>query len=187
MINEKLLAETTAAAPAGDLYVFTYGSLMWRPEFRYQKKQPARVFGYSRRCAVFSYYYRGTPEQPGLVLGLDVGGSCNGLCYRVAAAQKAQVTRYLFKREMFADVYYPRYVRVRLPSGKVQTALTFVVRREGSQYAAPMADPAAVKIIRRAAGVGGANSEYFHSTRHHLQEVGSASPLLERLCALLTE
>lgn len=186
MINEKLLQRTIAAAPAGDLYVFGYGSLMWRPGFRAGDKQCGRVFGYHRRCAVWSYHYRGTPRRPGLVLGLDAGGSCNGVCYRVAAKDKARVIRYLFKREMFADVYHPHYVHVHgLDNGRRERALTFIVRRSGSQYAAPMADAAAAEIIRRSCGAGGSNRDYMHNTRRHLQQLGLTCPMLTRLCRLL--
>lgn len=185
-VDEKQLADTIRRAPAGDLYVFGYGSLMWRPGFAYKEALPARVFGYCRRCAVYSNHYRGTPARPGLVLGLDAGGSCNGMVYRAPAAKKAQIIRYLFKREMFAQVYVPRYVSVACGRGR-RRALTFIVRRECGQYAAPMPDAQAAAIIRRARGSGGSNRDYFINTHNRLHQMGMRCPMVERLCELLAE
>lgn len=184
--NQQLLADTLRAAPAGDLYVFAYGSLMWRPGFAYRSAVNARVFGYNRRCAVRSTHYRGTPRRPGLALGLDGGGSCGGVLYRVAARDKAAVVRYLFAREMFADAYHPRYVAA-VAGRQRRRALTFVVRRGGPHYSAPMPLAAAASVIRKARGAGGANSDYFHNTRRCLQQRGIVSPMLARLCRLLEE
>ena len=184
-VDEVLLADTIARAPAGALYVFGYGSLMWRPGFAHLGCAPARVQGYGRRCAVYSTHYRGTPAFPGLVLGLDAGGCCNGVLYRTAAARKAQTIRYLFRREMFAQVYVPKFVTVHRPRGAPVQALTFVVRRDGAQYAAPMPEEDAAAIIRRARGSGGSNRDYFLNTLRHLRALDMPSPMLERLCRLL--
>src|SRR5215831_18456183 len=97
-----------------DLWVFGYGSLMWRPEFAYEEAQPARLVGYRRCFCIYSVYHRGTHERPGLVLGLDRGGACEGIAYRVAAARAAETTRYLRLREQVYGVYRERHLPVEL-------------------------------------------------------------------------
>ena len=137
-LTEKSLQETRRAVGCGDLYVFGYGSLMWRPGFRFIECSVARIYGYHRRLAVCSWHYRGTPQKPGLVFGLDKGGSCYGMLYRVATKNKGRILRYLFRREMFANVYMPRFVAA--SPGRREgrtTALVFVVRRDSPNYAPP--------------------------------------------------
>ena len=201
MISEAALAaalsETLRAAGSGALYVFGYGSLAWRPGFRWRERWGARVFGWSRRLCVRSLHYRGTPERPGLVFGLDAGGSCAGTVYRVSAGDKAEVARYLFRREMFMNVYRPRFVTARplagaVPGGKAGEggagaggvgvrALTFVARRDHSQYSPPLPEEETLRIIRGARGKGGGNREYILNTVEHLRELGVSCPGLERL------
>ena len=181
-----MLAETLRAAGPGRLHVFAYGSLAWRPGFPFQKQWPALVRGYARRLCVRSFHYRGTPAKPGLVFGLDAGGACAGIVFRVAAADKIQAARYLFRREMFANVYRPCFVTARPPRGsdgkaKAVRALTFVARRESPHYAPPMPEADAVKIIRACRGVGGGNREYILNTLSHLRARGVSCPALERL------
>ena len=195
---EAMLAETLRAAGAGDLHVFAYGSLAWRPGFSFRSRWAAAVRGYARRLCVRSSHYRGTPEKPGLVFGLDAGGSCVGAVFRVAAKEKGEVARYLFRREMFANVYHPRFVIARPLARKggadgkggrekrgAVRALTFVARRDHPQYAPPMPEEDALRIIRACRGAGGGNREYVLNTLSHLREMGVSCPGLERLGRLL--
>lgn len=184
MINENLLTSTLRAAPPGDLHVFAYGSLMWRPDFPHAAAVRGRVWGYRRRLAVWSFHYRGTLERPGLAFGLDAGGSCGGTLYLVRAAHRRRVMRRLFEREMLTDIYTPLFLPV-AAAGKTRTALVFVVNRRSAQYAPPLPDAQVVKIIRTAAGVGGANVDYVRNTYRRMTELGIASPALARLCRLL--
>ena len=186
---ETMLSETLRQAGGGDLHVFAYGSLAWRPGFPFKKQWPAAIRGYARRLCIRSFHYRGTPEKPGLVFGLDAGGSCAGAAFQVAAADKTEVARYLFRREMFANVYRPRFVTAR-PLGEKSgaagkkgavRALTFVARREHPQYAPPMPEEEMARIIRVCRGAGGGNREYILNTLSHLRQMGVSCPALERL------
>lgn len=154
------------------LWVFGYGSLMWNPGFEHEARHIAVVHGLHRRLCVSSIRYRGTPEQPGLVLGLDKGGSCRGYAFRVAARDKQQVAAYLEEREMFSAVYKPVFVRVRLPEGRCERALTFRVKREHPQYTPPMCEIKAAERVARSRGLRGCNPEYVLNTLAELRRNG---------------
>src|SRR3954468_20431888 len=109
-----------------DLWVFAYGSLMWRPGFSYVERTPARLIGYHRALCVLSHVHRGTPERPGLVLGLDRGGRCHGVAFRVAASEAAATLAYLREREQVTSVYIERGLPVRLRDGGEIRALAYV-------------------------------------------------------------
>src|SRR3974390_225676 len=89
----------------GDLWVFGYGSLIWRPGFEFIEQVQARLIGEHRALCVYSFDHRGTPERPGLVLGLDRGGACRGIAFRVTASKRAEVVAYLRAREQTTNVY----------------------------------------------------------------------------------
>ncbi len=134
----------TAASPPlssdGQLYVFGYGSLIWRPGFAHDQAHPALLRGFHRRFCLWSRLYRGTPEAPGLVLGLDRGGACRGVAFRVPAAQARAVLAYLEERENPAGetVYHRRVLPVRLlDSGRCVTAITYVANRAHQAYCRP--------------------------------------------------
>ena len=95
-----------AAPPDGDLWVFGYGSLMWRPDFEFVEQVPARLIGAHRALCVYSFDHRGTVERPGLVLGLDHGGACRGIAFRVAASRRGATVAYLRAREQTTNVYH---------------------------------------------------------------------------------
>src|SRR5271168_675067 len=118
------------SAPANeDLWVFGYGSLMWRPGFEHLERVPARLTGLHRGLCVYSFVHRGTPEKPGLVLGLDLGGACRGIAYRVAAERRQATLEYLRGREQVTMVYRETMRQVALAShpARTVTALVYVV------------------------------------------------------------
>src|ERR1700761_1500425 len=128
---------TTAEQDSGDLWVFGYGSLMWRPGFAYLERVPARLVGMHRALCVYSFVHRGTPERPGLVLGLDRGGMCRGIAYRVAAPAWMATIEYLRGREQVTTVYLETMRQITLEEHERRRvrALCYIVDRSHVQYA----------------------------------------------------
>lgn len=179
------------ALPDGDLWVFAYGSLLWRPGFEFTDRQPARLFGYHRSLCAWSHTHRGTQQQPGMVLGLDNGGSCCGCVYRIDAALKQQISEYLFAREMPTPLYraviHP--VRLHQPDSdgdtQVVDALTFVVNHKSPQYAGKIAPKQAADSVRDATGISGSSRDYLLNTIEHLDQLGLHDEHLSQIAALL--
>ena len=165
-------------------WVFAYGSLMWNPGFPFVEKSPATVTGYHRAFCVYSIEYRGTVERPGLVLGLDRGGACRCLAFRVAPEQADAVRAYLYERELSYPVYEPKQLSARLagpPTGRTVMAEAFVVNRRHSSYAGKLAPAEVAAIIRGASGNRGTNRDYLENTVQHLESLGIAEGPLHRL------
>jgi cation transport protein ChaC len=171
-----------------DLWVFGYGSLMWRPGFEYEERRPALLRGYHRSFCVFSHVHRGTPERPGLVFGLDAGGACRGVAFRVGAARADETRRYLQAREQVTSVYVEAVKGVELTDDKRRTeALCFVVDRRHPQYAGQLAFERQVELIAAGEGSSGKNPDYLESTLRHLREAGLADRELSRLWRAVEE
>lgn len=168
-----------------ELWVFAYGSLIWRPDFPYLERRNARLIGAHRALCVYSWVYRGTPEHPGLVLGLDRGGMCRGLAYRVAADERDNVIAYLREREQVTPVYLERMREVRFDDGAGASALTYVVDRRSGQYAGKLDADTQFRIVAEASGRSGPNRDYVINTAEHLAELGIPDPLLAGLAARL--
>jgi cation transport protein ChaC len=169
-----------------DLWVFGYGSLMWRPGFVWEEARRARLNGYRRCFCIYSVHHRGTLRRPGVVLGLDRGGTCEGIAFRVAAANAAATTRYLRAREQIYGVYRDVYAPIELTEAPPRTvrALTYVAERAHPNYARLPA-AALARLIREGKGVSGANVDYFVNTLRHLAELGIRERALERLAVLV--
>ncbi len=166
-----------------DLWVFGYGSLMWRPGFAFSEREVARVRGYHRALCVYSHVQRGTPEQPGLVLGLDRGGSCRGIVFRVTAEHRDETIAYLRAREQVTSVYKEAYLNAQLDDGRSVTALSFIVDRNHPQYAGELAREDVARFVAQGQGVSGANPDVVRATQAHLAEFGIADPVLDWLAA----
>lgn len=167
------------------LWVFGYGSLMWKPGFPPAESRIARLYGYHRGLCIWSWIYRGTEREPGLVLGLDSGGSCLGVAHRVRPEHRETAAAYLYKREMITAVYLPVVRNIRLNDGRRVSALTFVADHRHEQYAGDLSPEEAAAIVQRARGHGGANVDYVTSTCACLDELGIPCPRLHRVNALL--
>jgi len=170
-----------------DLWVFGYGSLMWRPGFAYEEARHARLTGYRRCFCIYSVHHRGTAERPGMVLGLDRGGTCEGMAYRVAAARAAETTRYLRAREQVKGVYREIHVPVELIGGahREVLALAYVAERAHPNYAGQLPLALQARLVHGAQGLSGANLDYLISTLRHLAELGIRERALERLVAVI--
>jgi glutathione-specific gamma-glutamylcyclotransferase len=170
-----------------DLWVFGYGSLMWRPGFAHEEAQHARLTGYRRCFCIYSVHHRGTTERPGMVLGLDRGGTCEGIAYRVAAANAVETTRYLRAREQVNGVYREAHVPVQLITGSHREvlALAYIVERAHPNYAGQLPLAVQARLIHGAKGRSGANLDYLISTLRHLAELGMRDRELERLLAVI--
>jgi cation transport protein ChaC len=156
------------------LWVFGYGSLIWRPGFEYLERHPANIIGMHRSLCVYSFDHRGTPEQPGLVLGLDFGGACRGIAYRIAAGKRAATLRYLRDREQTTAVYR-ELVRgaflAETPERRVE-ALCYAVDRGHPQYAGRLNHDRQLQIVRQAHGRSGNNRDYVIETVKALEALG---------------
>jgi cation transport protein ChaC len=164
-----------------DFWVFGYGSLMWRPGFKHEETRPARLFGYHRALCVRSYVHRGTPERPGLVLGLDRGGSCHGVAFRVLPDDRRAVIEYLRDRELVTSVYLEASRRVRLEDGRQVSAVTYLVDRTHVQYAGVLSEDDAFFSVRGACGQSGPNEAYVLNTVEHLRLLGIRDHHLETI------
>lgn len=162
--------------------MFAYGSLIWRPDFQPAESRMARLCGWHRAMCIKSTVYRGTPASPGLVLGLDRGGSCLGRALRVEAERWPAIKAMLDARELVTGVYLPRFVPVRLDDGRRVPAYAFVCDRAHPQYWSGAVDEA-VRLIRQGQGTGGRARDYLASTVEHLAVLGIAD---RTLGALLT-
>lgn len=164
----------------GDVWIFAYGSLMWDPSFPHVETRPALLRGYHRAFCVDSVIYRGTRDKPGLTLGLDRGGSCLGLAFRVAARDRDGVAAYLEDRELREDVYFCRRVPVTTPAGRIG-AYAFVVNRRDPIYAGKQAMDVMARRIATCSGERGPNADYLRNTVAHLDELGIGDGPLHEL------
>jgi cation transport protein ChaC len=165
---------TTAEHDSGDLWVFGYGSLMWRPGFAYLERVSARLVGLHRALCVFSFVHRGTPERPGLVLGLDRGGMCRGIAYRVAAAARAETIDYLRSREQVTSVYLETMRQIELEEAAKRRvrALCYTVDRSHVQYAGRLTLAESLHHVRQGHGKSGSNRDYVLETVRALEALG---------------
>ena len=170
-----------------DLWVFGYGSLMWRPGFDFTDAIPARMFGVHRALCVYSWVHRGTQERPGLVLGLDRGGSCRGLAFRVAAANRHTAIDYLRAREMVTAVYIETWRRIALADQDDDVmALVYLADRGHEQYAGRLPLKRQLSLVRGSEGQSGANADYVVNTSSHLKDLGIRDATLEWLSRQLS-
>jgi cation transport protein ChaC len=172
---------------ADDLWVFAYGSLIWRPGFEFVEWVPARMVGLHRSLCVYSFDHRGTRERPGLVLGLDFGGTCRGIAYRVAGEKRAVTLAYLREREQTTTVYR-EMMRVAFLAGKPERrveALCYVVDRGHPQYAGRLNHERQLSHVRQAHGRSGNNRDYVIETVKALEALGVRDPDLHLLAERL--
>ncbi|MBP6813834.1 MAG: gamma-glutamylcyclotransferase [Burkholderiaceae bacterium] len=173
--------------PGTDLWIFAYGSLMWNPAFHFVESRTATIHGFHRRFCLHSQVGRGTSEIPGLMLGLDRGGSCRGIALRIAAAQVHEELDIIWSREMVAAAYRPVWVRARTQAGTL-AAITFAIDESLPTYAGRLPLDEVARRIARASGPLGRCADYLAETVAHLEACGihdrSLAQILRRVRAL---
>ena len=166
-------------------WVFGYGSLMWRPGFAFAERSPATLQGRRRAFCIYSVHHRGTPERPGLVLGLAPGGSVRGMAYRIAPADWAGVQAYLVEREQPTETYVAAHRSVRLADGRRAEALVFLSDPGHPQWAGALSPERQSELIAGAAGLSGRNVDYVADLVEHLAEMGVRDPAMQTLLRLV--
>lgn len=176
------MLERTLAQWGGteDLWVFGYGSLIWRPEFDFSERRSAHVHGWHRALKMWSTINRGTPQTPGLVFGMLPGGSCQGMVFRIPRAQGDAAMRKLWLREMPNAVYDPRWLQCRTPEGSVK-ALAFTLSRQSPHHTGELAPDEYRRIFSQAQGIYGTTLDYAQATHEQLQSMGIDDKALKRL------
>ena len=171
----------------GDLWVFGYGSLMWRPGFEFIEQVPARLIGEHRALCVYSFDHRGTPEKPGLVLGLDRGGACRGIAFRVTAGRRRGTIEYLRGREQTTNVYREVMRSVWLENEARQrvSALAYVVDRGHVQYAGRLTLTEQLRYVQQGHGRSGNNRDYVLATVKSIEAQGFRDAPLHQLASML--
>lgn len=161
-----------SVAPGSDAWVFGYGSLMWNPAIHVEESKKAHVRGYHRMFCLTLHAGRGLPEKPGLMLGIDRGGSCTGVAHRIAADKVDSELQILWMREMVSGAYEPRWVNADI-DGKGRTrVLTFVINRYHPRYEGALPEDACARRIAEAHGILGTNRDYLYRTVKHLADLG---------------
>ncbi len=180
---ERTLAEWGGQS---DVWIFGYGSLIWRPDFDFAERRAAKVHGWHRALKMWSRLNRGTPDCPGLVFGMLSGGSCRGMVFRVPAAQARQVLINLWQREMALGVYDPRWLVCQTGAGPVR-ALAFTLSRRSPSHAGVLPDDEYRRIFSEASGIYGTTRDYAQATYDELRRLGIDDRALGRLLALAAD
>ncbi|MDD3446653.1 MAG: gamma-glutamylcyclotransferase, partial [Zavarzinia sp.] len=183
--REESLRQTLACAPDGDIWLFGYGSLMWNPAIQHEEHKLCLLRGWHRRFCLWTPIGRGTPEQPGLVLGLERGGSCRGMAFRIPRAVAEDELRMVWRREMLTGGYVPRWVRVEAGTQAFR-AVTFVINREGQRYAGRLCEHRTAATIATAGGFLGTCRAYLEESIRALEAHGIRDRHLVRLHHLVS-
>ena len=171
----------------GDIWVFGYGSLMWDPRFPVAESRTAVLHGYRRSLCILSIRNRGTPDCPGLVVGLERGGSCVGRALRVASADVADTIDYLHERELSTHSYIPKKLPVSLQSGERVKAIVFVARVGHPQYAGGLTAHQQAELVVQGCGPYGTALDYLRNVVRHLDECAIPDGPMHRVLALAEE
>ncbi|MCE2517928.1 MAG: gamma-glutamylcyclotransferase [Alphaproteobacteria bacterium] len=164
-----------------DIWLFGYGSLIWNPTVEVSDKQLGRIYGYHRRYCLQTRIGRGTPELPGLILGLERGGCCTGQALKLDRSIAVGELDLLWKREMINSSYQPKIVKVHLDNGTMINAVTFVIDPKSPSYVSDMSMDEKAQVIATARGFIGTSLEYLERTRDSLIELGLRDPYLDEL------
>lgn len=187
--DEELLAsrsEMMVQANSDNVWVFGYGSLIWNPAFHYAERHTGKIHGFHRRYCLWTPIGRGTHDFPGLMLGLDRGGSCQGVAFRIEAAKVECELDIIWRREMVSGAYAPRWVTVKTPARTVR-AIAFVINHDHERYTGLLPEAKIAGIIAEAEGGLGRCCDYLFNTVAHLDELGISDQALSRLADQVTQ
>ena len=187
LLSDDELAASRAATLAGadlsrGVWLFGYGSLIWNPAFHFTDRLTGTVFGHHRRFCLWTHLGRGCPDRPGLVLGLERGGSCRGVAFHIAADAVEEELAIVWRREMLSGAYVPRWIDVHTVLGVVR-AITFVINHAHERYARYLPDDQVAEVIAQAEGFLGPCADYLIKTVDHLAQLGIHDRPLEKLRA----
>ena len=185
-LSESLTATLNAKPKGAGWWVFAYGSLLWNPLFPFSESRRVRARGFHRRFCLWSLASRGRPDAPGLVLGLDRGGSCPGVAYRLPAPLAIDELHLLWRREMVTGAYDPKWIKLDA-DGKPLVALAFVIKRDHPQYAGQLPLDEQSRVIATACGAFGSSADYLERTRIALVTHGVVDPTLETLAKAVAQ
>jgi len=166
-----------------DLWLFGYGSLIWKPEFDFTERRPARVHGWHRALKMWSRINRGTPANPGLVFGLLSGGCCQGIAFRIPQRDGLETLGRLWLREMVTGVYDPRWLDCTTSHGSVK-ALAFTLSRRSPNFTGELDDARYRAIFASATGRYGTSIDYARQTLLELKRHNIHDAALARLVRL---
>jgi cation transport protein ChaC len=172
--------------PGEPIWIFAYGSLLWKPAFKHIDFRRGLLRGYHRRFCLIVNRFRGSEEAPGLMLSLDRGGVCRSLALQLDPATELDDLRALWRREMISNGYIPRWSRVETEAGEIR-AIAFISNRQHQRYLRPGTDEEAAMMIARACGPVGTCAEYLHETHTHLMQIGIKDRGLARMDKLVRE
>ena len=166
--------------PARGLWVFGYGSLIWNPLFKFVEHKLATIHGFHRCFCLRSRLGRGSLDKPGLMLGLEFGGCCNGVAFRIAADKARHELTLIWRREMVLGSYAPRWVMTRVGKWKLR-AIAFVVNHDHPHYAGKLPSGTIVRTLATAHGRFGSGADYLYQTVDCLASNGIHDAYLVRL------
>jgi cation transport protein ChaC len=171
--REQIVEKMIETAPSRDsIWIFGYGSLIWNPAVHFTEKLRGKVHGYHRSFCLWSTIGRGSPSQPGLMLGLERGGSCNGIFYRLDRREIRSELDIVFRRELITAAYRPTWVSARILDKSPFKAIAFVINRSHNRYAGALDDETVIQTIAEAKGTLGSCSEYLYETVLQLDNLG---------------
>jgi cation transport protein ChaC len=185
-ITASRVATLADVGPAEDVWLFGYGSLMWKPEMEFAERRTARLLGWHRRFCLWQWRYRGSKSKPALMMALDRGGSCVGIAFRIAAPDVSLKLAKVWEREMMGKGYRPQWVGVQA-EGKALKAITFVADQKGYRYAGRLDEGVIAEHVATACGPIGPNAEYLLETQLHCQQIGIRDLMLDRLEVLVAK
>jgi cation transport protein ChaC len=182
--RESLLSMFSDRKINQDVWIFGYGSLIWNPAIHFERKDIMTIYGFHRKFCLKTYLGRGNKEAPGLVLGLDHGGSCRGVAFKIPAKIAAHELEIIWRREMLSGSYIPRWLNGKIKGISVK-ALGFVVNKQEDRYVSDLTDVETATLISKANGFLGTCADYLINTSEHLEDLGIPDKKLSHLVKLL--